>query len=406
MNRQNPLFATTIEKILFEKKNQIEKWFDAFWAQHRPVLTCSVDIRQAGYKMTVVDTNLYPAGFHHLDVDSILQHATLVKEAIHFIDQSIESILIVCENHTRNISYYQSVLVLERILKSAGYKTYIGSFLTEEKPFSIEVEKNNFLTLHPLLRENHQLICQGHAADLILLNNDLSEGVPKILNDLSQPIHPSPKLGWATRSKTSHFTFFQSVATQLCDEIGIDPWLISPLFMDCGNIDFMSREGIDCLNHKTEKLLLQIQLKYNQYRIDDNPFVMIKADSGTYGMAVMPIHSADQFIHLNRKQRSQMSKSKGNRHVNHVIIQEGIPTVQSIKQSTHVAETVIYLLGQQVVGGFYRAHFQKNGKDNLNSPGMIFESINYQTLIGEFYAYTVLARLALAASSLENEALH
>lgn len=405
------MLTTTIEKILLEKKSQIEHWFDTFWAQHSPELTCSVDIRQAGYKMTVVDTNLYPAGFHHLNVNTILQLSRAFKEgiesieSIESIEKSIQSILIIAENHTRNLSYYQSLLVLKQIVENAGFKTFIGSFLTEERPLKIEVDKENLLTLHPLFKKDNQLICQDQIADLILLNNDLSEGVPELLQNIHQPIHPSFKLGWATRSKTTHFTFFQNVASQLSHHIGIDAWLISPLFMNCGDIDFMSREGIDCLNHKTEKLLMQIQQKYNQYEIKDSPFVMIKADAGTYGMAVMPIHSADQFIHLNRKQRSQMSKSKGNKQVNHVIIQEGIPTIQSIEYKSSVAETVVYLFGKQVIGGFYRGHLQKNGKDNLNSPGMFFESLRQHTQTQTIYPYTVLARLAQAANSLERAAL-
>ncbi|MCA9405869.1 MAG: glutamate--cysteine ligase, partial [Candidatus Omnitrophica bacterium] len=54
-----------IEKI---KKNQakIHQWLESYEGAKELPLYSSVDIRDAGFKMSVVDTNIFPAGFNNL----------------------------------------------------------------------------------------------------------------------------------------------------------------------------------------------------------------------------------------------------------------------------------------------------------------------------------------------------
>ena len=73
-------------------------------------------------------------------------------------------------------------------------------------------------------------------------------------------------------------------------------------------------------------LLNAIQKKYDEYGVSTAPFAMIKADSGTYGMGVMPVHSAEEVSELNRKQRTKMATIKEGQKVTKAIIQEGIYT--------------------------------------------------------------------------------
>ena len=54
---------------------------------------------------------------------------------------------------------------------------------------------------------------------------------------------------------------------------------------------------------------------------------------------------------LNRKQRTHMSVRKGSQKVSHVILQEGIPTIETIGPDKASAEPVIYLFGEQVDRG-------------------------------------------------------
>ncbi|MGN7055451.1 glutamate--cysteine ligase, partial [Neisseria sp. P0003.S004] len=75
-------------------------------------------------------------------------------------------------------------------------------------------------------------------------------------------------------------------------------------------LDFQEREGEDALAEAVECVLAKIQAKYDELGIADQPFVIVKADAGTYGMGVMSVKSADEVRGLNRKNRNKMAKVK------------------------------------------------------------------------------------------------
>jgi glutamate--cysteine ligase len=250
----------------------------------------------------------------------------------------------------------------------------------------------------------------------VILNNDLSGGIPAILEDLAQPLVPPLAMGWSTRRKSLHFTHYQRVAAEFSAHLGIDPWRIDPLFRDCGEIDFMKCSGEECLVHNVEVLLAAIQRKYDEYGITSKPLVFVKADAGTYGMGVMTAHSPEEIKELNRKQRTRMATTKEGQKVTRVLIQEGIYTHETWGEA--VAEPVVYMIGPCVVGGFYRVHTDKAADENLNAPGMRFEPLSFaepttapgregalSTGPNRFYAYGVIARLGLLAAAREMAAL-
>ncbi len=245
----------------------------------------------------------------------------------------------------------------------------------------------------------------------------MSSGIPEILQNIQQKVRPPLKLGWGNRLKSSHFRYYQQVAEEFSKVINIDPWLINPLFQNCENVDFLKREGMSCLTKNTEKLFNAIQEKYDEYNIEQEPFVILKADAGTYGMSVMTIHHPNELDELNRKQRTKMSASKGGNQVNKVILQEGVYTFETLGEEKAVAEPVVYMLGQHVVGGFYRVHENRSATENLNAPGMHFKPLAFakccnnpnqclapDSCVNRFYAYGVIARVSLLAAAREQQA--
>jgi glutamate--cysteine ligase len=106
--------------------------------------------------------------------------------------------------------------------------------------------------------------------------------------------------------------------------------------------------------------------KYKEYGIESEPFVIVKADAGTYGMGIMTVKDASELKNLNRKQRNKMAVVKEGMQVTEVIIQEGVPTFETVDE---VAEPVVYMIDRYVVGGFYRVQYRARGRDeNLNAP--------------------------------------
>jgi glutamate--cysteine ligase len=324
-------------------------------------------------------------------------------------------ILLIAESHTRNLFYWQNISVLKKILIAAGFEVRIGSLAEEMiQAQTIQLANNEEILVEPILRKNNHIAVNDFIADVVLLNNDLAEGIPAILRDLQQAIVPPAELGWSLRSKSKHFEYYAEVAKEFAELIKIDSWFISPYFRPCGEINFMQRDGEDCLVKHTEQLLAIIKKKYQEYQINCDPFVIIKADAGTYGMAVMTVRHPDEVKTLNRKQRTKMSTTKGGKPVHQVILQEGVYTFETWGTENSVAEPVVYLWGQQVVGGFYRVHKERGIDENLNAPGMHFEPLAFKKTCHEpihsahpdesqnrFYAYGVIARLSMLAAARE-----
>ena len=389
------------------------------WLNYPAPFYTSVDLRNSGFKLAPVDTNLFPAGFNNLNPAFFPLCIQAVQALVEHKCPKAAQILIIPENHTRNKFYLESLATLQEIITQAGFLVNIGSTDPELKSnLQIKTQSGKNLTIYPLIREKNRLRIDGFEPCLILLNNDLSAGVPEILANLDQLIMPPTDLGWAKRTKSMHFNHYRDVALEFSQLIGIDPWLIDPLFKNCGKIDFKNREGESCLAENVAHLLDSIQKKYDQNNIKEDPFVIIKADAGTYGMGIMTVHHPDEVIGLNRKQRNKMAVSKGGREVSGVILQEGVYTFETWKDPGKIAEPVIYMIDHYVVGGFYRVHSSKSFNENLNSPGMRFEPLAFDDCCispekaldadahpNRFYAYGVIARLALLAAARESEAL-
>ena len=248
----------------------------------------------------------------------------------------------------------------------------------------------------------------------MLLNNDLSGGIPDILKGVEQNLIPPLHAGWATRRKSEHFSAYNQVAKEFAEFLGIDEWLINPYFETATGVDFQARVGEDEMAEKVETLLAKIKQKYQEYGVEQEPFLIVKADAGTYGMGIMTVKSPDDVRDLNRKQRNKMAVVKEGMEVNEVIIQEGVYTFETINDA--VAEPVVYMMDHFVVGGFYRVHTGRAVDENLNAPGMHFVPLAFDnpcstpdcadapdSAKNRFYAYSVVARLALLAAAIELE---
>lgn len=404
-----------IEHHLLARQTDIEAWLRQQWQQTAAPFYASVDLRNAGFKVAPVDTNLFPAGFNNLNPELLPLCIQAMQSAIERICPTARQIMLIPENHTRNMFYLESLATLQDIIQKAGYRVRICSLLEElPEALAIKLPSGRQLLLEPIRREGRRLVLDDFDPCMILLNNDLAAGRPAVLEGLEQPVLPPLALGWSDRLKSDHFLQYRQVAEEFAALVDIDPWLITPLFLKCGAIDFMKRDGEECLAQNVDTLLKAIQRKYDEYGLDYQPFVVIKADAGTYGMGVMTVHSPDEVHSLNRKQRTRMATSKGGLETSRVILQEGVYTFETWGKEQAVTEPVVYMIDHFVVGGFYRVHTRRGANENLNAPGMHFEPLAFAEPCitperdmapdagpNRFYAYGVIARLALLAAARE-----
>ncbi|MBU0604618.1 MAG: glutamate--cysteine ligase [Gammaproteobacteria bacterium] len=411
-----PILA--LERRFLERQTDIEQWFRSQWLEYSPPFYASVDLRNAGFKLAPVDTNLFPGGFNNLNAEFLPLCVQATMTAIEKLCPEARNLLLVPENHTRNQFYLRNVARLAHILKLAGLNVRIGSLLPEvTAPTTIEIGDGQSLLLEPLVRlaGGRRIGVEGFDPCAILLNNDLSAGVPDMLKGVhEQTVIPPLHAGWTTRRKSQHFEAYSDVAREFAAVMDIDAWLIDPMHSVCSGVNFQERSGEECLAERVGALLARIRDKYAQHGIDHEPFVIVKADAGTYGMGIMTVRDASEVIGLNRKQRNKMAVVKEGLEVSSVMIQEGVPTFETVDGG--VAEPVVYMMDRYVVGGFYRVHAERGRDENLNAPGMHFKPLAFESCCSmpdpdcdpdappnRFYAYGVVARLALLAASVELE---
>ena len=407
-----------LEQRILDSMPAIERWFRLEWMEHTPPIYTSVDIRNAGFKLAPVDTNLYPGGWNNLTPEMLPLAVQAAQAAIEKICPEAKNLLIIPENHTRNTFYLANVVQLKRIFHMAGLNVRLGSINPEIKESTtIELPNGESVTLEPVVRSHHRLGLKDFDPCTILLNNDLSAGAPGILEELhEQFLLPPLHAGWSVRRKTNHFQSYEEVAKRFGKLLGIDPWLINPMFSQCGDVNFAEGTGMDCLRSNVDALLTKIKRKYKEYGINEKPFVVVKADNGTYGMGIMTVRDVADLDQLNRKTRNKMNVIKDGQTVNDVIIQEGVLTNERINDA--VAEPVVYMMDRYVVGGFYRVHAERGVDENLNAPGASFVPLAFAdtphlpqpgikpgaSVPNRFYMYGVIGRLAMLAASYELEA--
>jgi glutamate--cysteine ligase len=407
-----------LEQRVLDSMPAIERWFRLEWMEHTPPFYSSVDIRNAGFKLAPVDTNLYPGGWNNLTPEMLPLAVQSAMAAIEKICPEAKNLLVIPENHTRNTFYLSNLAQLKRIFYMAGLNVRIGSINPELKePTSIDLPGGGSVLLEPVVRSKRRLGLKDFDPCTILLNNDLSSGIPGILEDIhEQYLLPPLHAGWSVRRKSNHFKSYEEVSKRFGKLLGIDPWLINPMFNHCGAVDFAEGTGMDCLTTNVDALLAKVRRKYKEYGINEKPFVVVKADNGTYGMGIMTVRDAKDLDDLNRKTRNKMSVIKDGQAVSDVIIQEGVLTNERINEA--VAEPVVYMMDRYVVGGFYRVHAERGVDENLNAPGagfvpLAFAESTHLPQPGEkpgasapnrFYMYGVIGRLAMVAASYELEA--
>ncbi|HWP18569.1 MAG TPA: glutamate--cysteine ligase [Burkholderiaceae bacterium] len=407
-----------LEQRILESMPAIERWFRLEWMEHTPPFYSSVDLRNAGFKLAPVDTNLFPGGFNNLTEQMLPLAVQAAMAAIEKICPEAKNLLLIPEKHTRNTFYLMNVQRLVQIFQTAGLNVRLGTLdETIKEPTALTLADGSQLTVEPLLRTKRRLGLKDFDPCTILLNNDLSAGLPEVLEGLhEQYLLPPLHAGWAVRRKSNHFQAYEEVAKKFAKLLGMDPWLINPMFAQCGQVNFQEGAGLECLQSNADALLAKIRRKYKEYGIQEKPFVIVKADAGTYGMGIMTVRDAKDLAELNRKTRNKMSVIKDGQEVSEVIIQEGVPTYERINDA--VAEPVVYMIDRYVVGGFYRVHAERGVDENLNSPGASFVPLAFAestqlpkpsakpgaSAPNRFYMYGVIGRLAMLAASYELEA--
>jgi glutamate--cysteine ligase len=391
-----------LEQRILESMPAIERWFRLEWMEHTPTFYSAVDLRNAGFKLAPVDTNLFPVGFNTLTPEMLPLAVQAGMAAIEKICPEARNLLIVPDQHRHSSFYLSNLATLARIFTQAGLNVRLGTLDAKiAAPTTLALADGSELTVEPLIRNRGRLGLKDFDPCTILLNDDLTDGVPELLQGLhEQYLLPPLHATWTQRRKSQHFASYEEVAKKFAKLLGMDPWLIHPFFAP---VD--AAAGLEGLQTQIDAVLAKIKRKYKDYGINEKPFVIVKGDAGTYGKNVLTVRDAKQLTEL-----GDLAEAGD------LVVQEGVPTHERVHEA--VAEPVVYMMDRYVIGGYYRIHADRGIDENLKGPGASFVPLAFAesgqlpragakpgaSAPNRFYMYGVIGRLAMLSAAYELEA--
>ncbi len=365
-------------KIVLHKQtlahmNEICAWFKAKTADLSYPIYSSYDVRDSGYKISNVDANIFPAGFNNICPTDKETSVGLMKN---YIDKhygaKTQKILLVTEEHTNNAFYWENVYTIKGLIEAGGREVRVAIPRELPEPLNLTSAGGHEVIVHSALKPGP--LWDVFQPDLIISNNDFSEAYEEwAATVVESAMNPPRELGWYQRKKSTYFKYYNELVNEFAAITQIDPFLLrveTELFSDFDIADEASRNA---LADRVDAMISYLKAEYEKRGIKQEPFVFVKNNAGTYGLAVIRVGSGAEVKEWSYKSRKKMKAAKGGRDVEEVIIQEGIPSI--VQADGASAEPVIYMIGSELAGGFLRTHAEKSSTDSLNSPGAVYKRL-------------------------------
>ncbi|WP_373998505.1 glutamate--cysteine ligase [Bdellovibrio bacteriovorus] len=363
----------TLHKQTLANMNEICAWFSSKTANLSYPIYSSYDIRDSGYKVSNVDANIFPAGFNNIcPTDKETSIALMNKYIVKHYGAGVKNIMLVTEEHTNNAFYWENVHTIRNLIEASERTVKVAIPRDLPEPLKLTSSAGNEVIVHSALKEGELL--KTFKPDLIISNNDFSEAYEEWAQTVTDfPMNPPRELGWYQRKKSTYFKYYNELVNEFAAITKIDPFLLrveTELFEHFDIGDEKSREELAA---RVDAMLAHLKAEYQKRGINQEPFVFVKNNAGTYGLAVIRVGSGAEVKEWSYKSRKKMKAAKGGRDVEEVIIQEGIPSV--VQADGASAEPVIYMIGSELAGGFLRTHAEKSSTDSLNSPGAVYKRL-------------------------------
>ena len=361
-------FVHDLTQKLEENRELISEWMAKKRSEVPIPIYGSVDIRDAGWKVAVVDANHFPAGFNNTSPEDEPHLAALLRNHIKRKHEGCTWVHLYPESHTRNPGYVENVATIKRLIESAGFRCTVGSPELDDHGFLDGI--TGPLKLDAVEIDGENLLIGGEKPCLVLLNNDLTEGMVGGLG--AHQVSPPPHMGWQRRRKSEHYECLQTYVNEIAQILDIDPWhLLSSWFVSEDKC--LEKESCrQMLAAEVDEFLARIEAKYQTLGIDREPVAFIKNDRGTYGLGIMAVRSGSELLNLSNRKFKRLMYSKGGVDVENFLIQEGVPTAINTNAGAPV-EPVVYLVDGEAASWFYRINSKKGEMENLNSPSAEFK---------------------------------
>lgn len=355
-------FRSLLHHKIISSLSEVKSWFKEKTKDQKAPFYASFDIRDSSLKVAPVDANVFPAGFNNICEVDRERAAHLIETYLRLHYPHLKVILLLAEEHTSNLYYWDNIYIIKNLIEQAGYgvKVCVPGIKIPDKKI-VESASGYQFSVSPLREET---------GDLIISNNDFSTECALPEGILCTP---SQSLGWKKRRKQNFFFHYNKIAKEFAALIGINDWHFTVKTRRFAPFHLDSKDNLKSLKKEVFKFLSELK-KERPQSSKEPPFLFLKNNAGTYGLGITSISQAEEIDSWNYKTRKSMKATKGGGGITELIIQEGIPSCLADEQN-QTAEPVIYMSGSKLAGGFLRTHSKKDGKSNLNSPGAVYKRL-------------------------------
>lgn len=372
------MIQDSLHHLTLKNNHRLCDWYDQQIGKLSFPIYSSYDIRDSGYKVTNVDANIYPAGFNNICPADIEHVPDLFKEylAKHY-SKMPQRIVLLTEQHTQNPYYWDNVHTLMQVLTKLDIDVRAAVPVALEKNLNLESARGHKVEVFSAHQESG--LWSEFKPDLVVSNNDFSESFEAWAENFQYPINPPREMGWYQRKKSRYFKHYNAIVNEFCQVATLDPFTMRVETELFESFDINDEKSRSDLADKTSDFMNRLTSLYKEKDIAQKPFVFVKNNSGTYGLAVIKVNDPADIKQWSYKSRKKMKAAKGGREVEEVIIQEGIPS--QVQSESVTAEPVIYMVGSHLAGGFLRTHAEKDSTESLNSPGAIYKKLCMSDLL-------------------------
>lgn len=365
------MINSKLHKHFCSSNERLASWYcQQIKSMGHPIYS-SYDIRDSGFKISNVDANIYPAGFNNICQTDRDHAGDLAQKYINEHYSSAKRIALLTEEHTNNPYYWDNVASIRGILQEAGKQVLVCIPKILDQPLLLKSATGLEIEVQSGFGDSSAM--KDFRPDLVISNNDFSQPHEEWAKSIDCPINPPRGLGWHQRKKSRYFKFYNQLVEEFSNLVEMDPFLMNVKTENLSRFNLEEESSLVKLADSVDSMIEGLQHEYEKRKITDKPFVFIKNNSGTYGLAVIRVASGKEVLQWNYKSRKKMKAAKGGREVEDVIIQEGIPS--RVQNEGASAEPVIYMIGGDLAGGFLRSHAEKDATESLNSPGAVFKRL-------------------------------
>jgi len=383
-------------------------------------LTGSVDVRHSligtttttdtnSSRIAAVDTNRFPAGFHHVDTrDHEAASSVLLRDVgLNARINEATGITVIQEAHTRMLVYYESVSALVTILERTWPGKKVTCVSVDELPARCLVASRDYYLLNADLsigkEEGMDVAVEdieapsgvgGCGGDSAIIANGIlaTDSAPtdsgaiadNLANSLSKCVSSTDRImGWDIRSKAIHFAFLSPMVEHIARLLKLPKNALEAAFTVSPECCVEKPEQRERLAVQIDTLLSVAAAANNTASCSNNDAwcnhhpngdnqqsrrnVFVKNDSGTYGLGVVPFTSGDELRKANSSVLDKLSYARHGQRARRYVLQEGIPTVLKDSEGRSM-EVVLMCLAGRVYSYFVRVGGGIPGVKGSSSP--------------------------------------